>query len=45
MKLPIGESDFKKFIDRELYFVDKSLFIQEVLDDAEVILITRPRRS
>jgi hypothetical protein len=45
MKLPIGQSDFRKLIDNQLDFVDKSLFIKEVLDDsAEVILITRPRR-
>ena len=44
MKLPIGYSDFRKIIDNKFDFVDKSLFIKEVIDDAEVILITRPRR-
>lgn len=44
MRLPIGCSDFKKVIDEQFDFVDKSLLIKEIVDDAEVILITRPRR-
>ena len=44
MKLPIGYSDFKKIIDEDFTFVDKSLFIKEIIHDVEVILITRPRR-
>jgi Predicted AAA-ATPase/PD-(D/E)XK nuclease superfamily len=45
MKLPIGVSDFSKLIKEECQFVDKTLFIKEIIDDgAEVILITRPRR-
>ena len=44
MRLPIGYSDFKKIIDEDFDFVDKSLLIKEVINDAEVILITRPRR-
>ena len=45
MGLPIGPSDFKKIIDGNFDFVDKSLLIKDLLeDDAEVILITRPRR-
>ena len=44
MRLPIGYSDFKKIIDERFDFVDKSLLIKEMIDDAEVILITRPRR-
>lgn len=44
-KLPIGISDFKKLIDEKYYFVDKSLFIKEIVDDgSEVILLPRPRR-
>ena len=42
---PIGVSDFKKIVSGHYTLVDKSLFIQDLLDDdAEVILITRPRR-
>jgi hypothetical protein len=41
----VGVDDFKKFIDNDLYFVDKTLLIKDIIDDAsEVILITRPRR-
>jgi hypothetical protein len=43
--LPIGISDFEKLISENYYFVDKSLFIKEILDNkAEVTLIPRPRR-
>ncbi len=45
MKLPIGQSDFKTIIDQKYNFVDKTLFIKEIIDEpAAVILITRPRR-
>ena len=44
-KLAIGVSDFKKLIQSNCYFVDKSLLIKEFLDDgAEVVLLPRPRR-
>jgi len=44
-KLPIGISDFKKLIEGNNYFVDKSMFIYELINsNAEVSLIPRPRR-
>ncbi len=44
-KLPIGIDDFKEIIVDKYLYVDKSLFIKELLDSgAEVTLITRPRR-
>ncbi|MFD3156636.1 AAA family ATPase [Haloimpatiens sp. FM7330] len=44
-KIPIGVSDFKKVIEDNYYFVDKSLFIKEIVEDgSEVILLPRPRR-
>lgn len=44
-KLPIGISDFKRIIEENYYYVDKSLLIQEIMDDGSLIsLITRPRR-
>ncbi|MBF0240351.1 MAG: AAA family ATPase [SAR324 cluster bacterium] len=45
-KPPIGISDFKKLRETKgLYYVDKSLFIRDVLEKpAEVILLPRPRR-
>ncbi|MEM7403178.1 MAG: AAA family ATPase, partial [Myxococcota bacterium] len=43
--LPKGISDFDKIVQQRRCFVDKSLFIREVLyRDDDVILITRPRR-
>src|SRR3990167_1172048 len=44
--LPIGYDDYGLIIDHHLDFVDKSLFIKEVLDDRStaVVVITRPRR-
>jgi len=45
MQYPIGVSDFKKIVGGHYTFVDKSLFIQDILNDrAKAILITRPRR-
>jgi len=42
---PIGVDDFKDLIDNDLYFIDKTLFIKEIIDDSsKVILIARPRR-
>lgn len=45
MKLPLGIDDFRKMRTRNLYYVDKSEFIYELLSESfEVNLITRPRR-
>ncbi len=44
MKLPIGQSNFRKIIDSGFTLIDKSLLIRDILNDTEVILITRPRR-
>jgi len=44
-KLPLGISDFKELQQNNYYFIDKSLFIKEIIDeDAQVILFPRPRR-
>ena len=44
-KLPIGISDFRKVIRDNNYFVDKSLFIQELINsNAQISLLPRPRR-
>ena len=41
----IGVSDFKMLRVRDNYFIDKSLFIKDIIDNASnVALITRPRR-
>lgn len=43
--LPVGIDDFGKIINGGYYYVDKTLFIKELLDKrGEVNLFTRPRR-
>lgn len=43
--LPIGIDDFKKLRENNFCYVDKSLFIQELLDNrSEVSVFMRPRR-
>ena len=44
-KLPVGIDSFEKIRRNEFYYVDKSLFIKEVLTNwGDVNLFTRPRR-
>ncbi len=41
----LGNSDFKSIIEGDNYFVDKSLFIKEIIRiQSQVLLIPRPRR-
>jgi hypothetical protein len=43
--IAIGESDFAYLIENKCLYVDKSLFIKDLIDDpSRVILFTRPRR-
>ena len=43
--LPIGIDDFKKLIENGCYYVDKTLWIKDLLDrKSEASLFTRPRR-
>jgi hypothetical protein len=43
--LPIARSEFDDVIEAGCYYVDKTLFIKDILDKrAKVILCTRPRR-
>lgn len=43
--LPIGVSNFADMINKEYYYVDKTLMIKELLDNkTAVTLFTRPRR-
>ena len=43
--LPIGVEDFKRLVDNEYYFVDKTLMIKDLLENKETVnLFTRPRR-
>lgn len=44
-KMPIGISDFKQLREKQYYFVDKTDFIRQLIDNhSAVTLITRPRR-
>ena len=44
-KIPIDVEDFKKIIEENYYYVDKTKFIEDILNDgAQVKLFTRPRR-
>ena len=41
----IGTSDYRKIRENKYYYIDKTLFIKDVIDNkSEVTLITRPRR-
>lgn len=44
-KLPIGYDNFKEVIEKNLYYVDKTHVIEELLDNKnKVVLFPRPRR-
>ena len=44
-KIPVGIEDFKEIINNNCYYVDKTKFITNILDDgSKVKLFTRPRR-
>ena len=44
-KVPIAVEEFKKIIEENYYYIDKTKFIEDVLNDgAEVKLFCRPRR-
>ena len=43
--LPIGVDDFEDLISHDYYYVDKTLFMKDLLDrKGKVNLFTRPRR-
>ena len=44
-KIGIGYEDYKRFIDDDMYYVDKTMLIRDVVEKGgEVTLFTRPRR-
>ena len=44
-KIPIGVENFKEIINNNCYYVDKTKFMEEILNDGSKIkLFTRPRR-
>ena len=41
----IGTSDFKKMRVQDFYYIDKTMYIKDIIDNkSEVLLVTRPRR-
>ena len=41
----IGQSDFRALRIRKNYYIDKTMYIKDIIDnEASVILVTRPRR-
>ena len=43
--IAIGTDDFKEIIESNSLFIDKTLFIKELIDDtSKVLLFPRPRR-
>lgn len=43
-KIPIGIDNFKTLVEKNYYLIDKSMFIRDIWEDTEIVLITRPRR-
>lgn len=44
-KIGIGYDKYKKFIDEDLYYIDKTLLVRDIINSGgEVTLCTRPRR-
>ena len=45
LRLPVGIIDYREIIDNGYYYVDKTLFIKDFIDELpKVVLFTRPRR-
>ena len=43
-KIPVGINDFKTLIENNYYYIDKTKYIEDLLEDgSEVILFTRPK--
>ncbi|MFV0287884.1 MAG: AAA family ATPase [Mycoplasmatales bacterium] len=44
-KIPIGIENYQNFIDNKYLYIDKTLWIKEILDNGKKILfLPRPRR-
>lgn len=44
-RIPVGYEDIKQIVDEDLYYIDKTLMIRELLEHrGKVNLLTRPRR-
>jgi len=44
-KIGIGYENYKEFIDNELYYIDKTILVSDIVEKGgKVTLFTRPRR-
>ncbi len=43
-KLPIGIQNFKKIREQDCYYVDKTAFIQQLIEEGSYYFLSRPRR-
>ena len=44
-KIGIGYEEYKRFIDDDMYYIDKTMLINDIVEKGgEVTLFTRPRR-
>ena len=44
-KIGIGYENYKEFIDQDMYYIDKTMLIQDIIEKGgKVTLFTRPRR-
>jgi len=44
-KIGIGYENYKEFVDQDMYYIDKTLLIRDVVEKGgKVTLFTRPRR-
>ena len=44
-RIAIGHHDFERIIEEDIYYVDKSFFIQKIIENKNgVFLFPRPRR-
>ena len=43
-QLPYGQTDYKKLIEKDYYYVDKTMYLQKLEDTKDKIVYLRPRR-
>lgn len=43
-KIPIGIQDFRKLVENDFLYVDKTAFLYKMISVQGIYLITRPRR-
>jgi hypothetical protein len=44
MRYPVGVSNYQELVTERYIYVDKTLMVREVFNDAKILIITRPRR-